>query len=546
LFGLAKYLAPPQKAVAVIETVTSEYKSIEIGNVRCDKTGKALSHNFRAFTSVGKAKELLYSDVQEMLSEYQKEIGFEYIKFHGILSDDMMLYSEDENGNARYSFVMIDKAIDFLLSIGLKPLIQLSFMPQQLASDKTRNAWRGTNISKPSDMGKWHGLIFETTAHFVQRYGIDTVAKWLFCVWNEPNFEVFGNYNLEGGAKEFFELYHVTRDAVKKVSHRLRFGMPAIAYTLDFRNWLGKFIAECKKNDAMPEFCNVHYYDNNLSDEDFKKFSETVLDIDTRLRLPYKLNNNENAFRSAIGDIHKALGNMGLGGLPVYMTEWNMTVSHRNLLNDTCFKSCYIAKNLLENYDRLDSFGYWVLTDFIEETQPANEHFHGGLGLYTCSGIKKPVYYTFSFLNRLGDRLLARGEGYFITKSPGKIQAILYNYEHFSHLFASGETFDMSFTKRYEPFSKLTTARASLKLCGLPAKDYLIREHILNQQYGSAFDSWIEMGAAPIGPEDVEYLKQTARPRLQNRIAHLEKNGVLDITAVLEPLEVRLIEVEGL
>ena len=101
---------------------------------------------------------------------------------------------------------------------------------------------------------------------------------------------------------------------------------------------------------------------------------------------------------------------------------------------DTCFKSCYLTKNLLENYDELDSFGYWVLTDWIEETQPSKEQFHGGLGLFTQDGIKKPHYYAFDFMNKLGDLLIDKGNGYFITKSYGKIQILLYNYEHFNHL----------------------------------------------------------------------------------------------------------------
>jgi xylan 1,4-beta-xylosidase len=224
------------------------------------------------------------------------------------------------------------------------------------------------------------------------------------------------------------------------------------------------------------------------------------------------------------------------------MTEWNMTISHRNLLNDTCFKACYLAKNILENYDALDSFGHWVLTDLIEETQPSNEHFHGGLGLLTHSGIKKASYHVFSFLNRLGDRLVAQGDGYFVTKSYRRVQIMLYNYEHFSHLFASGETFDMSFTKRYAPFLKLARLNVSLTLTDLPAKECEIRERILSWKNGSAFDAWVEMGARPLTPEDVEYLKQVSVPKMRARHEMVSDNE-LEILAELEPLEVRLVEV---
>ena len=191
---------------------------------------------------------------------------------------------------------------------------------------------------------------------------------------------------------------------------------------------------------------------------------------------------------------------------------------------DTCFKSCYLTKNLLENYDELDSFGYWVLTDWIEETQPSKEQFHGGLGLFTQDGIKKPHYYAFDFMNKLGDLLIDKGNGYFITKSYGKIQILLYNYEHFNHLFASGETFDMTFIERYTPFSQLGKMEISLELTDIPVKACIIREHIINQASGSAFDEWVRMGAPNLCKKDIEYLKQVSVPKLFVRKEKVENN----------------------
>ena len=196
----------------------------------------------------------------------------------------------------------------------------------------------------------------------------------------------------------------------------------------------------------------------------------------------------------------------------------------------------------MENYDKLDSFGYWVLTDWIEETQPSKEEFHGGLGLLTQNGIKKPHYYAFKFLNKLGDRLIEQGEGYFITKSYGKIQILLYNYEHFNHLFASGESFDMTFTERYTPFSQLGKMEISLELTDIPIKVCTVREQIINQSSGSAFDEWVRMGAQPLHKDEINYLKQISVPKLYVRKETIV-NGVLPILVSLMPLEVRLIEV---
>ena len=139
--------------------------------------------------------------------------------------------------------------------------------------------------------------------------------------------------------------------------------------------------------------------------------------------------------------------------------------------------------------------------------------------------------------------MIEKGDGYFITKAHKSIQIILYNYEHFNHLFAAGETFDMTFTKRYTPFSQLGKMSATLELCDIPAKTCSVKEYILNQQYGSAFDEWVRMGAPKLNNESLEYLKQICIPKLVIRTETFE-NGVLKIHSNLEPLEVRLIEVE--
>lgn len=535
MFLLTKYLPKntdnEQAAIERLDVKTTSPEKISLNT-----PGIPLKHTFRKFTSVGRAKELLLADVQKMLTEFQTEIGFEFIKFHGLLSDDMLVYTEDEQGNPKYSFVYIDKAFDFLLSIGLKPLIQFSFMPKALALNPERTAFSSPYVlSMPKSMQKWKDLIAALTNHLIERYGFNKVKDWLFCCWNEPDTSVnlFGFQNDE----EYYELYKATYETVKAIDKRLSFGSPSllISYNIN-QQWCKRYIDWCTQNNCLPDFMNIHYYDNDFSDESFEGHRPAH-------PLHSRLNRDENSFSKCIVKTKNMFERWGIGNLPIYLTEWNLTVSHRNLLNDTCFKSCYLAKNLLENYDELDSFGYWVLTDMIEETLPSKEQFHGGLGLYTYSGIKKPHYYTFRFLNKLGNRLIAKGNGYFITKLHRKIQIIAYNYEHFNHLFAQGETFDMQFTERYTPFNKLGVMELSLELCDLKTDLCTVREHIVNQTFGSAFDEWIRMGAQPLSTNDIDYLKSVSVPKLYVR-KEIVENNTITYNASLEPLEIRFIEIE--
>ncbi|MDR1640136.1 MAG: helix-turn-helix domain-containing protein, partial [Clostridiales bacterium] len=350
IYGLSKYLTRPQKQTYLSMPESIEEKTLSAGKISI-LHGTPLKHTFRVFTSVGRAKELLYADVQNMLAGLQKEIGYQYIKFHGILSDDMLLYSESR-GVPTYSFVMLDKALDFLMSIGLRPLVQFSFMPRKLATDLNLNVYFSPfNVSMPNDMGKWERLIKTVTEHFVQRYGICEVRQWLFCLWNEPNVNIF----TPQGDEIIFELYRITRAAVKSVSKSLLFGMPSLVHVLTEAAWANRYFEMCRNFGCMPDFCNIHYYDNDISQGDIIPTYESLKEQDAWLKKTFKQNNDENAFRNAIPAFKALFEKNGAGSLPIYMTEWNMTISHRNLLNDTCFKACYLAKNILENYDALDS-----------------------------------------------------------------------------------------------------------------------------------------------------------------------------------------------
>jgi xylan 1,4-beta-xylosidase len=87
---------------------------------------------------------------------------------------------------------MVDAVYDRVLELGLKPVVELSFMPRELAEDPGATVFEyGAGISVPHDWEAWGALCGALAAHLVERYGIDEVAQWGFEVWNEANLEVF-------------------------------------------------------------------------------------------------------------------------------------------------------------------------------------------------------------------------------------------------------------------------------------------------------------------------------------------------------------------
>lgn len=198
-------------------------KQISIQNKICP-----LRHTFKTFITVGRAKDLLNSSIQEMLKDIQKNIGYKYIKFHGILSDDMMVVSR-QDGKLLFHYTLIDMALDFLISIGLKPLIQLSFMPRELAANPDKTVGYSPFItSPPANMEEWNLLIKDFTLHLVKRYGKEQVKTWLFTVWNEPTTgkKMFGF----GDDLLFFRFYQNTYMSVKSICPDFLFGTPSMLY----------------------------------------------------------------------------------------------------------------------------------------------------------------------------------------------------------------------------------------------------------------------------------------------------------------------------
>lgn len=526
--GLKKYLQEP--------TVQPEPQAISSRAViRVDSGQGKLRHKWRTMLALTSAHAILLADVQQMLRRVQRDVGFTYVKFNGILSDEMHLYSEDAVGKVRLSFAYVDKALDFLLSVGLKPFIQLGFMPEALSKENVHRF--RYSISAPASYDKWCVMIDQLIAHLQQRYGEAEVRGWLFCLWDQPDLAPDGSDFADPAT--FCAFYRQTRQVVKQRDPGIIFGAPATFYLPQENSWYLRFLNWCTEHDCLPDFLNFHYYDLVFGSVDTAQqafgFQESMT-----LRV------TPDGFQKFVTQVLNARRKLHLEQLPIYLTEWNNTPSQQDLLNDTCFKSCYIVKGILENYDRLDSFAYWSLTDWMGEGPQPEQMFFGGLGLFTSDGTPKASYYAFTLLRQLGDTLLGKGEGWFATRQGRSYRILLYNYRHFSHLYALGERFDMTFTDRYTPFSPEQMLDVSLTLEGLTDGEYLVSEKIVSRRCGSAFDQWVAMGAMELTTqEELENLTCRSVPAI-NRYKASTQDGRLPIEALLDMLEVRLVTVESL
>ncbi len=337
---------------------------------------------FKECIGAGRANEGLRADWQQQLAYVKKECDFKYIRMHGLLTDDMGVYREDKNGNPEYNFQYIDVLYDYLLSIGMKPFVELGFMPEALASGKQTIFWWRGNVTPPKDYKKWEDFIRNLTLHFTERYGADEVKTWYFEVWNEPNLHYFWS----GTQEEYFKLYKYTVQAIKSVNKAYRVGGPATAGAA----WEPEMIDFCTKNSLPLDFISTHSYGVKQGYLDEFGNAGTVLDKNPM---------------SVSGDIlqtRKEIASSSMPNLELHYTEWSSSYTPTDPIHDSYHQAAYVLEKIKQVGNAPNSMSYWVFTDIFEEAGPRFTPFHGGFGLLNYQAINKPVFYSFKFMNMLG------------------------------------------------------------------------------------------------------------------------------------------------
>ena len=212
-------------------------------------------HFWESVVGSDHAPMALRADWQAQLLRCHGELGFRYVRFHGLLSDDMgtLICHKDE---LLYSFFNVDQVFDFLLGIGMKPFVELSFMPWTLASGGTTVFRYQGRVDPPKDYDAWAVLLRRLAKHWIDRYGAEEVRTWFFEVWNEPNLKAFWT----GSQDDYFKLYRYSVEALKGVDPGLRVGGPATAKNA----WIQEFVGFCDKSRLPLDFVSTHQYPTDV------------------------------------------------------------------------------------------------------------------------------------------------------------------------------------------------------------------------------------------------------------------------------------------
>lgn len=353
-------------------------------------------HFWEQMFGSGRANLTLRESYRNDLHAVKQVTDFQYVRFHAILHDENGVYNEDEHGNPVYNFSYVDQIYDGLLKNGVRPVVEISFMPKKLAfnPDALHPFWYKQNVSPPKSMERWDDLMKHFAQHLIDRYGIEEVSQWYFEVWNEPNIDF---WNGIPRMESYFDLYAHTALDLKSVSSRLRVGGPATAAA----SWVPEFLKYASENHVPVDFVSSHGY----ADDTVQNLFGTNEDIPMDDRVC-----------RAIGKVRKQIQESAMPKLPLFWTEWN--VQGMNESRDTSFVGTGLANTIRECDGLVDLMSFWTFSDVFEEGGPIAKPFDGEFGLRAKGGINKPSYYDFALLHQLGTQRLAnKSKDAIVTKS---------------------------------------------------------------------------------------------------------------------------------
>ena len=387
-------------------------------NIFIDRNTKTVPTDYSWQFGIGNdhAYQMLRSDVTSHVKLAHDELGIKYIRFHGVFDDDMLVVqrlTDYHNFKAmpwageieEMSFRQVANAFDNVLSTGMKPFVELSFMPSALASGKKIGLRYKNNITMPKKMGHWCNLIEKFILFLFKRYGKEEVESWYFEVWNEPDLSIF----FKGNQKDYFRLYEATARTIKKVDSSLRVGGPATSAC----RWVKDFKDYCDQNSVPYDFISTHHYPgdgfgNTFTVKDALKMMKNTHDyaknkIDLGLTLTnYFFKPNEyKTWRKGILREMDEKAFQEAGDKPIYITEWNSMAVYASPVHDGKYSAAFLVKSVMDLKRDIDAYMFWCCSDVFEEMFILGKPFHGSYGIVNNDGIPKPNFWGFKILSNL-------------------------------------------------------------------------------------------------------------------------------------------------
>ncbi|MGI6109702.1 MAG: GH39 family glycosyl hydrolase [Eubacteriaceae bacterium] len=487
------------------------------------KTSAPLEPVWQKIINCGAAEDLLNSEIRDHIALLKDTPGFEYARFWNPFTRQMMIDIDLEDNS--YNFSRLDSVFDFLIQNGFKPLLELGQKPKKIQRKLQDIVVCEDEQNVFSSIEQWDRLIEAFIKHLSHRYGSEVIDDWKIEIWYDIHY-----LDCEGGIRDYYQIFDHTYEIVRRYSEKLEVGGAGLQIdSKTARN--EQFLSQWSRYKYKPDFVSFMYYAYELGENYEESTSKRHTDNEGLL---HRLN-----------QVKELLEKTGLSDKQLYLSEWNISISDRNSINDSCFKGAYIVKNVIDVYDKVDGMGYFRGTDRTSEYSDTSELLFGGVGLYSKDGILKPAGVAFQFLNKLYPFLTAAGRHYLISTDQKNAWGIVcHNQRKLSYIYylTDEDQIDKRDIGKY--LEDRDSLELRLKLTDAAEGWYHVKTYRLSETEGSILNNWEQLGYEKyLSTGDIGYLDRASEPKLSIRKIK-SADGALDIRIRLAANEIAFIKIE--
>ncbi|MDD3402510.1 MAG: helix-turn-helix domain-containing protein [Hespellia sp.] len=491
-----------------------EAKAVKTVVIDTKEEGTKLSHSYKNIC-IGEAYKILQSDVQNQIKELKESTGIQYARIWNIFSREEC-FNEKEGCNFR----KMDMVLDFLLENDIKPYIELGHKETVFLYTPERSL-------KPSEEAKQYSIeIFqqimsEFTMHLVNRYGLEEIEKWYFEMWNSDKDDMESNL--------YFSYFDSAYEKLKEISSRIQVGGAGFILGYETRQCL-RILERWKDRKITPDFLSVYSYQYTSVFEGDSRYGRKSID--------------RNYMKNQMEIMKDVIAESGIEIPKIHISEWNFTISNRNLLHDSCEQGAYVLKNCIDMNGEVDMMAYWHALDNYSDYYDADEILNGDSGMISRDGILKPSFYAYTFMNHLLPEVLYKDENSIVTTNGrGHYVIACHNFKKLSaqYVFKDEDQITVDEIDNYVEDSE--PLKLSFHLKNVKSGAYLVKTHLVNRENGSAQDIWkrLEYGKN-LTKDEMRYLRKSAIPRMEMNHVQVH-NDVLEIDCMLMEQEIRLLDI---
>jgi xylan 1,4-beta-xylosidase len=456
-------------------------------------------------------------------------------------------YKEDKRGRALYDWIVVDSIVDSYVHRGMKPLMEIGFMPKDLSSkpvpyehtwSKGGNLWTGWTYP-PKDYDKWRELVFQWVKHSIERYGKEEVTTWLWEVWNEPDIKYWS-----GTFEEYCKLYDYAADGLKRACAECTIGGP---HTTSPRSekaykYLADFIEHCLhgKNFATGKIGTPLQYIGFHA-----KGNPEFVDGHIRMNMGAQLKDIQRAFEAVnsfpeLKNIPIIIGECDPEGCAACSETRDPKFGYRN---GTMYSS-YTAASFARIYELMDQHHVNLKGAVSWSFEFENQEWFAGFRDLATNGIDKPVLNVFRMFGMMsGQRIsvqsstalhaadiIANG-----VRNENDVFAISSKDEHTISILIWNYN-DNNVTGESSP--------VELIIKGIDGNKILIHHYRVDDHFSNSFERWKEMGKPKqVTPEQYNELEKSGQLQLYTSPEWQDvKDGTTGLTFDLKRQGVSLVQ----